>query len=75
MEKEIKDYIVKCAEAQLAQELNVGADARDYGILAGVLSDLVERITGENPNFPRTVSAVALGGVIKAKLVINKELI
>ena len=62
------------AKAQLEQELKAGCDARDYSLLAGVVSDLVERITGLNPQFSRVApewhnqDPFAEGYVIKAKL-------
>jgi hypothetical protein len=61
--------VYEAAQVQLAQELQAGADARDYALLAGVISDLVERITGFNPKFPRVVSsALPSGVVIKARI-------
>jgi len=49
--------VYEAARVQLAQELQAGADARDYALLAGVLSDLVERITGLNLEFSRVAPA------------------
>ena len=63
--------VYEAARVQLAQELQAGCDARDYSLLAGVLSDLVERITGFNPEFSsewHNKYPFAEGYVIKAKL-------
>ena len=56
----LNELVFEAARAQLKQEAQAGADARDYALLAGVMSDIVYRITGVEVLFNKQLDAPQL---------------